>query len=143
MSLLAMVLTCLVFASVVVPRKPILPTASSSLAAQMSLVAGSTLVKPLRKDNAVTAKDSRVWDEGFGLGWWRQRPTTNGGGVGSSAETRMRWGVDAGLLRDKNPGRLPYRPRGDGKLPSGSSYAPIELIDAEGSEHVVDNQIAQ
>ena len=35
----------------------------ATVAAQMFFVAGSALVERLRKENAVTTKDSRMWDE--------------------------------------------------------------------------------
>ena len=104
LSLLTVVLACVVFMSLATPRKTILPTAPSSITAQMSFVAGSVLVQRLREENAATTKDSRVWDEVFGLGWWPQRrssPAAEENIDSPNGDGTMRWGIDVGLLPDK------------------------------------------
>lgn len=125
-SLLAVILACLVFMSATMPRKTILSSAPSSIAGQMSLVAGSALVKRLRQEEARTTEDSNVWDDFFGLGWWPQLSQDED--VGTCIGNSMRWGIDTGALPDKRRG-LREKPKGSEAVTSGSGYTPLELGD--------------
>jgi len=50
--------------------RPVLRNAPGSIAAQMALLVGSELVRQLREEDAVSTKDTKVWDQRFRLGWW-------------------------------------------------------------------------
>ncbi|KAK5000101.1 hypothetical protein LTR66_001001 [Elasticomyces elasticus] len=65
----------------------ILPEPPGSISAQMSLLLGSRLVERLVEENVRSVADSTIWEQKFGLGWWR----VDGG-------EKLRWGVDVGLL---------------------------------------------
>lgn len=92
--LLLAVAALVVYISIVMPRKTILPRAPSSIAAQLSFLAGSRLVKTLREEGVVRTADTNIWDQNVGLGWWPMRDEKPG----------LRWGIDIGYLDKRSTG---------------------------------------
>jgi len=110
--LLILTFLCVAFISVLIPRSTLLPKAPNSIAAQLSILAGSRLVKSLRREQADGDSHDLFRKESFGLGWW---PTNDGDNnqfkrTGSEIGTTSgyRWGVDIGQL-DQDDRKL--RPR--------------------------------
>lgn len=90
--LLFAVFLCVGHLFITTPRRTILPKKPSSIAAQMSFLAGSTLVRRLREENVTTTKDTTIWDEKFGLGWWFAEPHSD-----ELKSKELRWGIDVGI----------------------------------------------
>lgn len=86
--LLSMMLACLGLVFLFSPAGPLLPKSPGSIAARMSLIAGSQLVRDLREER-IPADLSRMKDAKMSkaarLGWWDE---------GHGGE--FRWGVDIG-----------------------------------------------
>ncbi|RDL36211.1 uncharacterized protein BP5553_06823 [Venustampulla echinocandica] len=81
---LAAMLAGLVYIFVSFPRESLMAKPPTSIAAQMSLLAGSSLVRQLRDGNVQSAMDTDFLKKKFRLCWW---PVGGGGG--------WRWGIDA------------------------------------------------
>ncbi|KAK4969849.1 hypothetical protein LTR28_000717 [Elasticomyces elasticus] len=86
-SLLFLVFLSLLTIFVRFRSRAVLPEAPGSISAQMSLLLGSRLVERLKEENVRSVADSTIWEQKFGLGWWRL-----------DGEEKLRWGVDVGLL---------------------------------------------
>ncbi|KAK4988238.1 hypothetical protein LTR50_004064 [Elasticomyces elasticus] len=86
-SLLFLVLLSLIVIFIRFRSSAVLPEAPGSISARMSLLLGSRLVERLVEENVRSVADSTIWEQRFGLGWWR----VDGG-------EKLRWGVDVGLL---------------------------------------------
>lgn len=86
--LLALMLVCLGVVFLLTPVDAVLPKSPGSIAARMSLIAGSQLVKDLRKgqvpESSSVTVDARV-PKATRMGWW---PEEDG--------RRCRWGIDVG-----------------------------------------------
>lgn len=100
--LLILTFLCVTFMSVLIPRSTLLPKAPNSIAAQLSILAGSRLVKSLRREEVDGGSNDLFRQESFGLGWW---PTNDGDSnqlkrTGSEIGTTSgyRWGIDIGQL---------------------------------------------
>lgn len=101
--LLTVVLACAVIACFTTPLKAVLPREPSSIAAQASMLTGSELVRRLREEEVHSVKDTRIWDQRFGLGWWIVRNKENDPFDSDGTDrremrgsVRMRWGIDVG-----------------------------------------------
>lgn len=55
-------------------KDPLLRTAPGSIASAMSLLAGSRLVRELREQGITRVRQTDVWSNKFGLGWWEEGP---------------------------------------------------------------------
>lgn len=86
--LLSLMSVCLGFVFLFSPNRPLLPKSPCSIAARMSLIAGSQLVKELRGErspgNSSRMRHAQI-SKPARLGWWT-------GEDGS----RFRWGIDVG-----------------------------------------------
>ncbi|KAF4306343.1 hypothetical protein GTA08_BOTSDO04895 [Botryosphaeria dothidea] len=89
-ALLALLLACVGWVFLRFPSEAVLPKSPGSVAARVSLLAGSGLVGELRARGAGRAKDVRGVTGRAGLGWWEGR------GEEAVGERRRRWGVDVG-----------------------------------------------
>ncbi|KAL8786153.1 MAG: hypothetical protein Q9195_008324 [Heterodermia aff. obscurata] len=96
--LLSFTIGCVIVSIWSVPRKPIIARAPNSIAAQVSLLAGSELVRRLREQRVNSVKDTKIWEEEvFSLGWWSSDdPYVKEG------ERKERWGIDIGEARLRN-----------------------------------------
>lgn len=90
--LLALVLICVVWIFSRFTGDAILPKKPDSIAARLSLLAGSRLVERLRKDGIESIKDTDIWEEPSSLGWWKVPDFSNAG----NGSRRWRWGIDVG-----------------------------------------------
>lgn len=91
-ALLFVVLSTLIVVFVKFPSEPVLPSAPGCIATQMALLSGSRLVKQLREDNVKSVRETMIWGETFGLGWWQD--------AGARSPDGFRWGVDVGKVPD-------------------------------------------
>jgi hypothetical protein len=66
------------------PRDSVLLKPPTSIAAQMSLLAGSSFVQELRDKGVRSTKDRKLWNRDFRLGWWQ----------GDDELEERRWGID-------------------------------------------------
>ncbi|KAL8794657.1 MAG: hypothetical protein Q9195_002853 [Heterodermia aff. obscurata] len=95
--LLSVTIGCVIVSIWGVPRKPIIARAPNSIAAQVSLLVGSELVRKLREKRVESVKDTKIWNkEVFSLGWWSSE------GPNMETERKERWGVDIGAARLRN-----------------------------------------
>ena len=68
--LLSIILGCIVLAFWRAPLKPIVAKAPNSIAAQVSLLAGSNLVRRLREEGVKSVTETNIWNEEiFSKGW--------------------------------------------------------------------------
>lgn len=93
-TLLFLMLGGLAYIFVTFPRESLMARPPSSVAAQMSLLAGSELVKQLRQDGVRSVADTGMWRERFRLGWWPGHDAYTG-------EATWRWGID--VVREQKP----------------------------------------
>lgn len=119
---LLVAMACLLYLALLMPKKTMLPRAPSSIANQISLLAGSRLISHLRRDSSTSIPETRLRDMPIKLGWWRHplpnreadkpssnslafssyddvrdelhRPNTEDGG---DREDGLRWGLDVGV----------------------------------------------
>lgn len=95
----ALVLCCMIWIFIQFPSDSILPQSPDSIAARLSLLAGSSIVKRLRDGNIARSDNTDIWSETAALGWWKKVVPENtigprDGTLKSSAE--WRWGIDVG-----------------------------------------------
>ncbi|KAL1634674.1 hypothetical protein SLS58_010573 [Diplodia intermedia] len=90
--LLTLVLTCVIWVFLHFTGDAILPREPDSIAARLSLLAGSRLVQRLRDEGVQRTGDTDIWDEPTRLGWWKV--CDESGRV--RRPTRWRWGIDIG-----------------------------------------------
>lgn len=90
--LLALVLICVVWIFSRFTGDAILPKTPDSIAARLSLLAGSRLVERLRSEGIESIKDTDIWEEPSSLGWWKVSGFSNTG----NGSQRWRWGIDVG-----------------------------------------------
>lgn len=96
--LLGIILGCIVLAVWRVPLKPVIAKAPNSIAAQASLLAGSSLVRRLREEGVKSVAETNIWNEEvFSMGWWVSDEPQPEGGV-----REERWGIDIGVARLRN-----------------------------------------
>ncbi|KAL1614475.1 hypothetical protein SLS54_009733 [Diplodia seriata] len=91
-ALLTLVLLCVIWVFLHFTGDAILPREPDSIAARLSLLAGSRLVQRLRDEGVRRTADTDIWDEPTRLGWWKVRD--HSGRV--RRPTRWRWGIDIG-----------------------------------------------
>ena len=96
--LLSVTIGCVIVSLWGVPSKPIIARAPNSIFAQVSLLAGSKLVRRVREEGVESVKDTKIWEEEvFSLGWWSSDdPHVKEG------ERKERWGIDIGEARLRN-----------------------------------------
>lgn len=81
--LLSLMLIGLLYLFVKFPRESLMANPPTSIAAQMSLLAGSKLVQTLRDEDIRSVDATDIWRKRFRLGWW----PVNG-------QNGWRWGID-------------------------------------------------
>lgn len=85
------VLCCLILIFIKFPSRRVVWHEPGSIAAQVSLLQGSFLVKRLTLERPAMIKDTAIWSETFGLGWWSVYDEKAG-------KRALRWGIDIGKL---------------------------------------------
>lgn len=111
-TLIGLALICVLLVSFLIPRRTLLPIAPSSIAAQISMLVDSRLVSLVRTNSA--GPKNLYTDNRFGLGWWPSTsPTDAEPGSAVSAGSKMRWGIDIGVLEAENRGlKAREKPKG-------------------------------
>lgn len=98
-ALLGTIFCCFVWVFLRFPSQSILPKNPGSIGARASFLAGSNLVQRLRNEQVAHTKDTAIWEENSGLGWWSSRVSGRRRSEETLAsETRqvVRWGIDTG-----------------------------------------------
>lgn len=123
--LVTLVICCVVCLSWVMPRSTLLPKAPSSIAAQLSILAGSRLVSILRSEGAPSpnpASTSEFFTKNrFGIGWWpvedptydqplRSARVSESSVLTTNDNNAKRWGIDIGELDVRDRGLKAVRP---------------------------------
>lgn len=103
--LIVLVFCCVAFLSLLIPRSTLLPKAPGSIAAQMSMLAGSNLVAMLKAESDRETPSNNLFKQNkFGLGWWPVHGQNDDTGIPTGTRGGMRWGIDIGELVDDNRG---------------------------------------
>ncbi|ETI28804.1 hypothetical protein G647_01256 [Cladophialophora carrionii CBS 160.54] len=107
-SLLALMLCCIVWIFIQFPSESILPKPPDSIAARLSLLANSSIVRRLREARVADLQAMGIWREKAALGWWLYPgKSRTPGAVDALHDESMqwRWGIDVGpdvILRSWN-----------------------------------------
>ncbi|KAF2143122.1 uncharacterized protein K452DRAFT_346847 [Aplosporella prunicola CBS 121167] len=91
LEVLTTVLFCLLWIMFRFPSRSILPKAPDSIAARLSFLANSALVRHLKEENISSIKKTDIWKEKTGLGWWPIQDRSN-----HEHPITWRWGIDVG-----------------------------------------------
>ncbi|KAK5312997.1 hypothetical protein LTR70_007837 [Exophiala xenobiotica] len=149
--LVVLVFCCVAFLSLLIPRSTLLPKAPGSIAAQMSMLAGSNLVSLLKAEMDRDAPSNGLFKQNkFGLGWWPVNDQNDDAGI-STGIRGMRWGIDIGELVDDNRGlqarrrnlagtvnrhlpsmlSSPLKARINAALGSSTTYASLPVVETD------------
>ncbi|KAK8153010.1 hypothetical protein BKA80DRAFT_322020 [Phyllosticta citrichinensis] len=101
--LLGTMLCCYLWTFFRYPNRAILPKSPGSIAAQLSLLAHSELVRRLQENGVTRLTDEEIWEKAA-LGWWRKvepKDAEINSGENTDADSRqkvppLRWGIDIG-----------------------------------------------
>ncbi|KAK7611408.1 hypothetical protein BKA81DRAFT_212260 [Phyllosticta paracitricarpa] len=96
--LLGTMLCCYIWTFFRYPRRAILPKSPGPIAAQLSLLAHSELVRRLKEDGVTRLEDEEIW-RNAALGWWKRvlpEDTTKDRDEEERNLPSLRWGIDIG-----------------------------------------------
>jgi hypothetical protein len=135
--LFALMLCCIVWIFIQFPSESILPMPPDSIAARLSLLANSSIVRRLRDAGVADLRATDIWRERAALGWWlHQSKSGTMGPVGAPHDAphddsaQWRWGIDFGsevILRSWNSPPTAFEAAESLKLHSqpGTPYTPF------------------